>query len=288
VTVLWDPSTSTYLDPETGERWVYADPAAFDHPQPMQAPVYTSGAPPAPNPFPAPDPDAAGRSVVPGPPVDPSMDPEDGVPLPGELGIEGRRSFKVWQLVLAVLVAFVVGMAFNGATGSSGGGSAANKPTYALPPAAGSATATTAAGGATATTAAGGATATTAAGGTTATTAAGGTTATTAAPVAAGPATVLVPATQQAGNWTSPAFTIAGGTWNIGWAFQCTPAPATPPTFQIFVVTAGGTPGSTPAVTSSAASGQSVTPLTSTGSQQVVVETSASCRWAVKVTGYSG
>jgi hypothetical protein len=38
-------------------------------------------------------------------------------------------------------------------------------------------------------------------------------------------------------------------------------------------------------VTSSAASGNSVTPLTTTGSQQVMVQTTAACRWAVKVTG---
>jgi hypothetical protein len=105
--------------------------------------------------------------------------------------------------------------------------------------------------------------------------------------VAVGPSTVLVPEVQQAGNWTSPAFTIAGGTWNIGWAFQCTPAPSAAPSFQIFAVNNGAAAGSTPAVTSSAASGNSVTPLTSTGSQQIVVQTSSTCRWAVKVTGSS-
>jgi len=100
--------------------------------------------------------------------------------------------------------------------------------------------------------------------------------------------TVLIPATQLSGNWTSSSFTIAAGQWNIGWAFQCTPAPATTPTFEIFVVNAGGTPGPTPAVSSSAASGQSITPQSSLGSQQVIVQTAASCRWAVKVTGFSG
>jgi hypothetical protein len=54
------------------------------------------------------------------------------------------------------------------------------------------------------------------------------------------------------------------------------------------VVTAGGTPSGTPAVTSAAASGQSVTPQSSLGSQQIVVQASAACRWAVKVTGFSG
>jgi hypothetical protein len=109
----------------------------------------------------------------------------------------------------------------------------------------------------------------------------------TSTPAAVGPATVLVPEVQQTGNWTSPAFTIAGGTWNIGWAFQCTPAPAGGPSFQIFVVAAGGAPGATPAVTSSTASGSAVTPQTTPGSQQVIVQTTASCRWALKVTGSS-
>ncbi len=89
------------------------------------------------------------------------------------------------------------------------------------------------------------------------------------------------------GNWTSPSFNIAGGTWNIGWAFQCVPAPTGGPSFQIFVVNTGAPPGSAPAVTSTAATGNAITPQTSTGSQQVVVQTTAACRWAVKVTGSS-
>ena len=44
------------------------------------------------------------------------------------------------------------------------------------------------------------------------------------------------------GNWTSPSFNIAGGTWNIGWAFQCAPAPTGGPSFQIFVVNTGAPP----------------------------------------------
>jgi hypothetical protein len=105
--------------------------------------------------------------------------------------------------------------------------------------------------------------------------------------VAVGPPTVLIPQVTQTGNWTSPAFNIAGGTWNIGWAFQCTPAPTATPTFEIFVVNNGAAPGSTPAVTSSAASGSAITPETTTGSQQIIVQTSAACRWAAKVTGSS-
>ena len=125
-------------------------------------------------------------------------------------------------------------------------------------------------------------------GGATTTTVAGGATTTTSTvPVVVGPATVLVPATQLTGNWTSPTFNIAGGTWNIGWAFACDPVPAQTPTFAVFVVNAGASPGTTPAVTSTAPSGQSVTPQTTTGSQQIVVQSPAGCRWVVKVTGSS-
>jgi hypothetical protein len=209
-------------------------------------------------------------------------------PEEGELKIKERRSWKTWQLLIAVVVALVIGMWFNGNAGSASGNPAASGSAgYKLPP--NGATATTApptaakSGAATTATTAAGATTTTAASATS-TTVAGGTTATTSA-AAVGPATVLVPETTQSGNWTSPAFTIAGGTWNIGWAFQCAPAPTGGPSFQIFVVNSGAAAGSTPAVTSTAASGQSVSPETTAGSQQVIVQTTAACRWAVKVTG---
>jgi hypothetical protein len=210
---------------------------------------------------------------------------DTGVPEKGDLKIKERRSWRTWQLVAAVLVATVVGMAINGNTGTaSGSGGSANGATgYKLPPPSGST-----AGGSSPTTTAVGATTTTAAGATTTTAAAGSNSMTaTSAPVAVGPATVLIPQTTQSGNWTSPAFTIAGGTWNIGWAFQCAPAPSAPPSFEIFVVNNGAAPGSTPTVTSSAASGQAITPETTTGSQQIVIQTSAACRWAAKVTGSS-
>ena len=126
-------------------------------------------------------------------------------------------------------------------------------------------------------------------GGSTTTTVAGGsTTATTSTPVVVGPATVLVPATQLTGDWTSPNFNIAGGTWNIGWAFACTRCRPRPHVRRLRGQCRRPATGtSTPAVTSSAAQGQSVTPQTSTGSQQVVVQAPAGCRWAIKVTGFS-
>jgi len=202
---------------------------------------------------------------------------DDTRPEPGSLHIAGRRSWKTWQLVTAVLVAALVGMWFNGSTGAASSSTTASggAPAYKLP-ASGTPTGTGRA-STTTTTTVSGATPTTAPVGSTTTT----------APVVVGPATVLVPATQLTGNWTSPTFSIAGGTWNIGWAFACSPVPAATPTFAVYVVTAGGSPGATPAVTSATPSGQSVTPQTSTGSQQLVVQSPAGCRWVVKVTGSS-
>jgi hypothetical protein len=219
-----------------------------------------------------------------------SVDPlvaTDYQPEKGELKIKERRSWKTWQLLVVAVLAALVGMWFNGNSGSASGSSGSSSSSYKLPPAAGSSSASSA--HSTATTAAA-ATPTTAAGSSTTTTAAAGGAAagsSTSTTVAVGPATVLVPEIQQAGNWTSPAFTIAGGTWQIGWAFQCTPAPSAPAAFQIFVVKTGAAAGSTPAVTSGAAAGNSVTSLTTVGSQQVIVQTSSTCRWAVKVTGSS-
>jgi hypothetical protein len=244
---------------------------------------------------PPPGPDGAGIQPGFGPAATDSPAPESGElaiddrPEPGQLGIVERRTWKTWQLVIAVIIAALVGMWINGNTGSAGGASTSSSGAYKLPAPSGP-TATTSPASAkaqsgsttTTTTAAGGSTTTTtAAGGSTTTTAAGGVT------PAAGPATVLVPATQLTGNWTSPPFTIAGGTWNIGWAFQCTPAAPTP-TFEVFVAKTGASPGSSPAVTSGVSQGQSVTPQTTLGSQRIVVHAPAGCRWVVKVTGYSG
>lgn len=214
--------------------------------------------------------------------------------------IKGRRSWKTWQLFLAVLVAAFIGMAINGnvgnasTTSASGGGS---EGAYKLPPPSGAGSTSTTAptgqssrsgtGSSTTTTSAAGA----ASGSTTTTTAAGGagggsTTATT-APL--GQESYLVPEYQSSGNWTSPTFNIAGSTWYVGWAFQCNPVPAAKPTFAVYVVTPpGSSPSGTPAVTSNDPQGQSVTNLTSTGSQQVVVQSPPQCKWAVKVTGYGG
>lgn len=227
--------------------------------------------------------------------------PDDTRPEPGQLHIKGRRAWKTWQLFLAVLVAVFIGMWINGNVGNASTTSASgtSEGAYKLPPASGSgggssSTSTTSASGSrsgtgsstTTTTAAGAAgssaTTTTAAGA-----AAGGSTTATTAPL--GQESYLVPEHQSTGNWTSPAFNVAGSTWYIGWAFQCNPVPAAKPTFAVYVVTPpGSSPSGTPAVTSNDPQGQSVTNLTSTGSQGLVVQAPAQCKWAVKVTGYGG
>lgn len=213
-------------------------------------------------------------------------------PQPGELKIKERRSWHTWQLLVAILVAVIFGMWLNGDTG--GGSTPSTKTSGTLPPAtntpgATGATATTVPGGgsnsSTTSTTAGGSTTTTPAGGSTTTTAAGSSTTTPSTSAVAGPARVLVLSPQSHGNWTSPAFTTTAAPWNIGWAFQCAPAPASGPSFQVFVVPAGASPSGTPAVSETGSSGQSVTAQSSLGAQTLVVQSTASCTWIVKVTG---
>lgn len=292
-------STGAPMPPSTGdEEWVFVDPSTYSDPY-TSAPVYTSGPPTAPTATPptfVPEPPHPPPPVG-TPPTELGIDASapdypplavDHQPEKGELKIKERRTWKTWQLLIGVLLAAGIGMWFNGNSGSaSGTGSSSGSSSYKLPPPTGSSTTPGAAGGSSTSTTAGSTSTTSAAGSTSTTTGAGASSTATTGAVAVGPATVLVPETQQTGNWTSPVFTIAGGTWNIGWAFQCAPAPAGGPSFQIFAVTSGASPGATPAVTSTAASGQAVTPLTSVGSQQVIVQTTAACRWAVKVTGSS-
>jgi hypothetical protein len=191
-------------------------------------------------------------------------------PAPGELGIKEPRSWRTWQLAVAVFATALFGMFLGNLTaGGSGNSGASSKAAYTLPP-----PASTSSGSTTSTTVVGN-TATT-------TTAAGSASTTTTVPP--GHVVLLAPP-ESNGSWTSTPFTIAGGQWNIGWAFQCAPAPASGPSFEIFVVPAGGTPGAVPAVSEAGGSGQSVTSETSTGSQELEVETGAACVWKVKVTG---
>jgi hypothetical protein len=222
------------------------------------------------------------------------MESVDHTPMRGELALKDRRSWKTWQLGIAVLVAFLIGLAIN-YKAVGGGAESANSPSYKLPAASGSsATTTTAAGsassGSTTTTRSsttGGSKATT----TTTSNAAGGSTTTSSAPSsssstgAPGPARVLLGPTQLQGNWTSPAFTTTAAGWNIGYAFRCTPAPASGPSFEVFVTPVGGAPTGTPAINQTGPSGQSVTTQNSLGAQTLVVQAPSGCTWVVKVTG---
>ena len=201
-----------------------------------------------------------------------------GSPGPGELGIKERRSWRTWQLIVFGIACLLLGMLI---TWSDNGGSQSPKTStggnYKLPPPAGSSSAvTTTPGAASVTTQA-----PASSGATSPSTTSAPTTTTT-----LGTAQVLLgPTPETHGNWTSSPFTIGGGTWNIGWAFQCTPAPVSGPSFQVFVVPAGGKAGATPAVNESGASGQSVTTQTSGGSQELEVMAPAACVWIVKVSG---
>ncbi|HUA94274.1 MAG TPA: hypothetical protein VMB82_01965 [Acidimicrobiales bacterium] len=208
-----------------------------------------------------------------------------GPPRRGELGIRQRRSWRTWHLVLAVVAALVLGMIIGNDSSSSGGSGAtspngAAKQTYTPPPPAGSsgtASTSTTVGSSSTTTSAGAGGDTTDTSSTTTT--ASSTTATTGAP------TILLPAKEASGNWTSPAFTVGAAPWSLGWAYQCTPAPAPGSAFQVFVDPVGGPQSTTPAVKGTAASGQSVSPQSVTGQEELSVQAPTGCKWIVKVTG---
>jgi hypothetical protein len=212
----------------------------------------------------------------------------------GSTVIKIRRSWKpwqkMWQLAAIFIVGLVLGLLINYGGGGNGSGtqSSASQSSNLPPPAstgAGATTTTTTAGTHSTTT-----TSSTPGSSTTTTTAAAGsaTTTTTSATAVTGTPSILIPATQMKGNWTSSSFTVAGGTWNIGWAFQCSPTPVSGPSLQIFVVAPGANPSGSPAVGETGASGQSVTPQTGAGAHEVVVESPSSCVWAVKVSGIAG
>jgi type IV secretory pathway VirB2 component (pilin) len=194
------------------------------------------------------------------------------MPAPGELQIKGRRSWKSWQLVTAMVVAALVGMAINYRT--VGSSASSNKSAYALPPPSGAASTTTT------TTASSGAVTTT-----TVAVAAGTTTSSTVAAAASGPARLLLTPLQTHGNATTGPFTTTVAGWIIGWAFRCTPVPTSGSSFEVFVTTVGGTPSGVPAINQSGASGQSITTQSSLGQQTLVVDAPATCEWVVKVTG---
>jgi len=203
-------------------------------------------------------------------------------PRPGDLGIRQKRSWRTWHLVVAVAVSVVLGMVIGNDTSSGGGGTGtssngAAKTTYTLPPPAGSgssASSTTVPSSSTTTQAAVGG-----GGG------APSTTTTSSTPAGSGKSTILLPAKQASGNWTSPAFTVGAAPWSLGWAYQCTPAPAPGSAFEIFVDPAGNAPSTTPAVKETASSGAAVTSETSTGQQDLSVQAPTGCVWKVKVAG---
>ncbi len=209
----------------------------------------------------------------------PQREVDDPPPAPGELKLVGRRAWKSWQLVVVAVIAAGLGMLANYRTVGSASANA-NKPAYSLPTASGTASTTT-----TTSSTAGGATTTTTAAGTSSTTTPG-------SPATTGttlPAQLLLAGHQQSGNWTSTPFTTTAAGWIIGWAFQCTPAPASGPSLQIFVAPVGGTASSTPAISETGASGvesqANETTQSAIGQETLVVEAPANCEWAVKVTG---
>jgi len=214
------------------------------------------------------------------PPLTTTPPPE--APAPGSLRIRERRSWRTWQLIVVGVVAALVGMVIGNSGGGGSASSHSNTTTYTLPPATGHSSS-----GATSSTAASPPTSSPP----TSTPASSPPSSTpTSTPTTSPPATgslrvLLGPTPQSRGNWTSTPFTVVSGQWNIGWAYQCTPAPVSGPAFQVFVFPTGASPGTSPAVAGTAASGNSVTPVSSPGSQEIQVQAPSSCVWVVKVTG---
>ncbi len=213
-------------------------------------------------------------------PAPPSSPGDVSVPVRGALGIKEKRAWRTWHLIVAIIVSGLLGMALDYYTDSgshsSSGSSSSTGGAYKPPPPAGST---------------GSSTTTTAAtnGSTTTTTAADGggtsqssTTFTTTVPAVA---RILLGPTQSHGNWTSPAFTTTAAGWNIGWAFQCTPAPTGGASFLVTVAPAGSTSPGTTAISQTGATGQSVTAESSLGKQILEIQAPSTCVWAVKVSG---
>jgi hypothetical protein len=216
-------------------------------------------------------------------PTPTGKDDADRVPAPGDLRIKERRSWRTWQLVLAMGIALLFGMALNYHTVDTGlsGGSA-----YSLPPPAGSTRTTVPTTASTTTSSTSVGTTTTSIApqsSTTSSTASSGTTASSTVPST--PTELLLGPTQSHGNWTSATFSVDAPGWDLGWAFQCSPAPVAGPSFQVYVTPAGTSPTGAPAVNETGGSGQSVASLSTVGEQVLVVMAPANCEWAVKVTG---
>lgn len=210
---------------------------------------------------------AGAPAVAPGVP-EPSWD------QPGGLDIKEKRSWHTWHLLSTGFVAVLVGMAI-GHAGSKPSTSAASKGggLFKLPDAAGpTSTTPTSLDGETAPT-------TPSTNSPTATTLAAETPAT-------GAAKVLLDK-KGTGPLAATAFTIKGGTWRIGWAYDCTQsgtADGSGP-FQIAVAPASGT-AAIAVDEVGARSKKGVT--TQTVSGPLTIEVRTACRWAVKVTGIPG
>ena len=218
-----------------------ATPAATD--------AWRSWEPPAPDEPPPPP-------AAPSPPPPPSPPAATGQPrrpggYSGGLDIRDRRQWRTWQLVTAVLLTLLVGMAI-GHTGADTG-SAGHKATFVLPP-----SATTSAGsGAETSTSSGGATGSVPSG------------------------NVILPRMQSTGPGSTGSFSVNTPGWTINWIFDCSATPTGSAPFQIFIVPGGG---SIPVVDEAARTASGSTTQTSTGAESLRIGTDQGCAWAVTVT----
>jgi hypothetical protein len=141
------------------------------------------------------------------------------------LDIRERRSWKTWQLFVAIMLALVGGMAIGNLGSKSASSTGADKPLYSLPPDTGGSSSAQPTTSAYPTTSA-------------------STQPTSSGSLKKGPITLLLPNKNGIGPNSTVAFT-AGGQWKLGWAYDCQLARNGTGTFAVFVVPSGGLPCST-------------------------------------------
>jgi len=194
-------------------------------------------------------------------PAEPSWD------QPGGLDIKEERSWRTWHLLTAALAALLVGLAIGHSNAKPANGGAQKGGLFTLPGSPGSPGTPTSVEAESATT-------------------------TTSASVSNTTLAPETPATgipkvlfdkKAAGPLAATPVSIKGGTWKIGWAFDCTRAGTADGSapFQIAVAPASGA-----AAIAVDEVGRNKTGITSqTASGPLTFEVRTACRWAVKVTG---
>jgi len=185
---------------------------------------------------------------------------------PGGLDIKEQRSWRTWHLLATALGALLIGMAIGHANAKPAAGGGAKQGLFKLP----DSSATTAV-------------PPTSTDPTTSSIVAATTDTT---PAAETPVTGVVKVLfdkKAAGPLAATAVSIKGGTWKIGWAYDCTKSGSADGTGTFQVVVAPTSGAGANAVNEVGRNKTGVTSQTVAGALTLEVRTA--CRWAVKVTG---